>query len=122
MPWANELAARHLQGDAARLSVTPSRRHLSIDEPETSGYECPSMRRRLALLSALALLAGCPKRIPSPTEALENADKVADAPDAPARSIALAGFHAWLLASDPAQAQKRFDQALAKDAGEPYAL
>src|SRR5438445_11660463 len=81
------------------------------------------MCRRLALFIALALLlAGCPRRVPSATYALESAQQSADAPDASARTLALAGYHAWLLQSDPARAQQRFDQALAKDPAEPYAL
>ncbi|HEY8205906.1 MAG TPA: tetratricopeptide repeat protein [Myxococcaceae bacterium] len=75
-------------------------------------------RTRLAALAALLLLASC-AHPPRGIEPLEQARKGADGSP---RAAALAGFHAYLVDHDANAAQKRFDQALQKDPGEPYAL
>ncbi|HLL52424.1 MAG TPA: hypothetical protein VK447_02700, partial [Myxococcaceae bacterium] len=83
------------------------------------------MKTSLRVLSAVLLLslAGCPKRVPSSsTESLDEAAQSAQAPEATARSLALAGFQAYLVGGDAKTAQARFDAALVKDASEPYAL
>jgi tetratricopeptide (TPR) repeat protein len=74
-----------------------------------------------ALLLVSGLVAGCahPR---SPTEELERAATAARNGASQARTLALAGFHAWLMTGDPAAAQARFDEAVAKDPAEPYAL
>lgn len=77
-----------------------------------------SSRRLLAVL--LVALAGCAPRT-SPTEMLTRASTDAHQ-GAAARTLALAGFHAYLVQADAAQAQRRFDEALQKDRAEPYAL
>ncbi|MBZ4415109.1 DUF3858 domain-containing protein [Myxococcus sp. RHSTA-1-4] len=82
-----------------------------------------TFRRGLAALAFLAALSGCPKSPSSVTprvleSAAERAEKGADE----ARTLALAGFHAYLVAGNPALAQQRFDAAVAKDPGDPYAL
>ncbi|HVE83359.1 MAG TPA: tetratricopeptide repeat protein [Myxococcales bacterium] len=76
------------------------------------------MPRRTLRAAALLLWAGC-AHPPRGTEALEQARQ---RPDQGPRAAALAGFHAYLVDADAAAAQKRFDQALQKDAAEPYAL
>jgi cellulose synthase operon protein C len=76
----------------------------------------------LALLVLLAGLTGCPRRPPSATAVLETAAEQARGGSAHARTLAFAGFHAFLLTGDVAEAQARFDAAIAKDPAEPYAL
>ncbi|MFZ5467812.1 MAG: hypothetical protein ACOZIN_00125 [Myxococcota bacterium] len=80
---------------------------------------------RLLLSIALCLLletSACTRRAPSPTEALETADHAANAGAASARQLSLSGFHALLLEGDAARAKERFEQALAENPSEPYAL
>lgn len=77
-------------------------------------------RTRLVVLVALSL-AGCVRRSAPPTEALENAAKRAG-PGADANTLALAGFHALLIEGDAAKAGTFFDDAVAKNDGEPFAL
>jgi tetratricopeptide (TPR) repeat protein len=79
-------------------------------------------RRLLALLALVAGLAGCPRRSPSATDALETAATRAQEGSGEARTLALAGFHAFLVAGDEDATRARFDAAIAKDPGEPYAL
>jgi tetratricopeptide (TPR) repeat protein len=79
-------------------------------------------RGLFALLLLLAGLTGCPRRSPSATDVLETAAKQAQEGNSEARTLAFAGFHAYLVAGDTAGAQARFDAAVAKDPGEPYAL
>ncbi|HEX5746588.1 MAG TPA: DUF3857 domain-containing protein [Archangium sp.] len=74
----------------------------------------------LLLVAGLAM-AGCAHST-SPTEVLENAANAAQKGTSEARTLALAGFHAWLMTGDPAVAQARFDEAGAKDPADPYAL
>ncbi|HEX8439687.1 DUF3857 domain-containing protein [Archangium sp.] len=74
-----------------------------------------------ALLLATGLLASC-AHTPSPTEVLDRAATAAQKGTSEARTLALAGFHAWLVTGDPAAAQARFDEAGAKDPADPYAL
>lgn len=78
-------------------------------------------RSLFALLLVSGLLAGCAHNA-SPTEALDRAATAAKSGTSEARTLALAGFHAWLVAGDPAAAQGRFDEALTKDPADPYAL
>src|SRR5687767_12919458 len=73
------------------------------------------------LLSSL-FLAGCPKRVSSPTEALDRAAIAAETADATARDLALAGFHAFLPQGEMERAEARFNQSLARDPADPYAL
>lgn len=81
--------------------------------------------RRAALAAAAALLAfplalsGCPHRVPAGTALLEQA--AADGNRSP-RSAALAGFHAYLVKGTADAAAQRFEEALQRDPGEPYAL
>jgi tetratricopeptide (TPR) repeat protein len=79
-------------------------------------------RGLLALLALVAGLTGCPRRSPSATDALDEAATQAQAGNGEARTLALAGFHAFLVAGDMEGARARFDAAVAKDPGEPYAL
>ncbi|WNG44494.1 DUF3857 domain-containing protein [Archangium minus] len=74
-----------------------------------------------ALLLVAGLVAGC-AHSPSPTEVLEQAATAAKKGNSEARTLALAGFHAWLMTGDAAAAQGRFDEAVAKDPADPYAL
>ncbi|MDY7226785.1 DUF3858 domain-containing protein [Hyalangium rubrum] len=75
-----------------------------------------------ALLALAVGLAGCPRRSPSATDVLETAAERAQQGSGEARTLALAGFHAYLVSGDDAGAQARFDAAVAKDPGDPYAL
>ncbi|WP_248341748.1 DUF3857 domain-containing protein [Anaeromyxobacter paludicola] len=68
------------------------------------------------LLSVAAACAGARPRSP-----LDEAAARAAAPDAPARTLAQAGWHA-LLASDPGLAAARFRAAVAREPAEPWAL
>lgn len=79
----------------------------------------PSSRLALALV---LFFVACTKRVPSPTEALDDA--LADVADgnASAHHFALAGLHAFVASSDVEKATAFIDQALAKDAAEPFAL
>ncbi|MBN1205338.1 MAG: tetratricopeptide repeat protein [Myxococcaceae bacterium] len=79
-------------------------------------------RGLLALLALVLSLTGCPHRPPSATAVLEDAAERAQKGSGEARTLALAGFHTYLLQGDAAAAQARFDAAIAKDPGEPYAL
>ncbi|QSQ20060.1 DUF3858 domain-containing protein [Pyxidicoccus parkwayensis] len=82
-----------------------------------------TFRRGLTALAVLAALTGCPKSTSSVTpHVLESAAERAQKGTDEARTLALAGFHAYLVAGDNALAQQRFDAAVAKDAGDPYAL
>ncbi|HEX8822568.1 MAG TPA: DUF3857 domain-containing protein [Archangium sp.] len=74
-----------------------------------------------ALLLSASLLAGC-AHTSSPTEVLDRAATAAQKGTSEARTLALAGFHSWLVTGDPAAAQGRFDEALTKDPADPFAL
>ncbi len=80
---------------------------------------------RLPALAAATLLAvtSCARRPPSATAQLEEAADAATDAKASPRTLALAGFHAWLVKADVEQAQVRFDDAVARSsAAEPWAL
>lgn len=79
---------------------------------------------RVAVAAAVALFTftACPRRVVPPTYALTEAARLAEAGDADARELALAGFHALLLEADVDKAKARFDAAVAADAAEPWAL
>ncbi|MFP2933419.1 hypothetical protein ACLESO_51380, partial [Pyxidicoccus sp. 3LG] len=82
-----------------------------------------TFRRGLAALAFVAALSGCPRSSTSVTpRVLESAAERAEKGTEEARTLALAGFHAYLMAGDAALAQQRFDSAVAKDAGDAYAL
>jgi tetratricopeptide (TPR) repeat protein len=79
-------------------------------------------RRCFVLVLTLVALTGCPRRVPGPTEALDDAlADVADG-DARARSWALAGLHTLLSGGPVSNAQTQLDTAVQKDAADPYAL
>lgn len=80
------------------------------------------MRPLLRVLPLLLLAVSCARRVPSPLEALENAAADVESGGSEARSLALAGFHAWLLRADPERALTLFDRAAELDPAEPYAL
>ncbi|RKH32829.1 DUF3858 domain-containing protein [Corallococcus sicarius] len=82
-----------------------------------------TFRRGLTALALVAGLSGCPR--PSSVVAphvLESAAERAGQGDVEARTLAFAGFHAYLVAGDVNLAQQRFDAAVQKDPGDPYAL
>ncbi|WP_163866376.1 tetratricopeptide repeat protein [Myxococcus eversor] len=84
-----------------------------------------TFRRGLTALALVAGLSGCSHSSPTPSAAprvLESAAEKARAGTDEARTLAFAGFHAHLLEGDSVQAQQRFDAAIAKDPGDPYAL
>lgn len=76
---------------------------------------------RVAPLVVTLLLAGCVHRAGSPTELLEKAATEAG-PSANAKTLALAAFHALLMEGDAKKATTLFDEAVAKDPAEPFAL
>lgn len=79
-------------------------------------------RAFLALLVATTLAgAACAKKVPAAHETLSQAARKAEKSDAPARIVALAGFHAFLVEGDFAKAQGLFDRALKVDPSEPWA-
>ena len=84
------------------------------------------MRTFLRSLTALLLAAGLAScgahRSAAPADMLDRAATSAQQGSSEARTLAFAGFHAWLMAGDPATAQARFEAALLKDPAEPYAL
>ncbi|MBJ6761206.1 tetratricopeptide repeat protein [Myxococcaceae bacterium JPH2] len=80
-----------------------------------------TLHRGLAALALVAGLTGCPKPTVTP-RVLEAAAERAQSGSPEARTLAFAGFHAYLVAGDAALAQQRFDAALAKDPNDPYAL
>ncbi len=55
-------------------------------------------------------------------DVLESAAERAQKGSGEARTLALAGFHAYLVQGDAEAARSRFDAAIAKDPGDPYAL
>ena len=78
------------------------------------------MRR---VLSALVLaLCACAHAPPSPTAVLDEAAGRAKDAAAPARTVALAGFHALLVENQPERARTLAQDALRRNADEPYAL
>ena len=82
-----------------------------------------TFRRGLAALALLAALSGCSHSSSSASpRVLESAAERAAKGTDEARTLALAGFHAYLVAGDAGLAQQRFDAAVAKAPGEPYAL
>ena len=78
------------------------------------------MRRLLSVL-VLALCA-CAHVPPSPTAVLDDAAGRAKDAGATARTVALAGFHAFLVENQPDRARALAEDALHRDPGEPYAL
>jgi tetratricopeptide (TPR) repeat protein len=78
------------------------------------------MRRLLA--PVLALLAACAHVAPSSTATLDDAAAHAADPAAPARTVALAGFQAFLVENLPDKAATLDAEALRRDPAEPYAL
>lgn len=82
-----------------------------------------TFRRGLTALALVAGLTGCPR--PSSVVAphvLESAAERAGRGDVEARTLAFAGFHAYLVTGDAKLAQERFDAAVKQDPGDPYAL
>ncbi|HZJ55096.1 MAG TPA: hypothetical protein VFD38_13225, partial [Myxococcaceae bacterium] len=78
------------------------------------------MRR---VLSALVLaLCACAHVPPSPTAVLDEAAGRAKDAGATPRTVALAGFHALLVENQPERARSLAQDALRRDAAEPYAL
>ena len=78
------------------------------------------MRRLVFVL--VAALCACAHVPPSPTAMLDEAAGRAKSADAPARTVALAAFHALLVENQPERARALTQDALRRDAGEPYAL
>ncbi|HVG58397.1 MAG TPA: tetratricopeptide repeat protein [Hyalangium sp.] len=74
------------------------------------------------MLALAAGLTGCPHRPPSPTDVLESAAERAQNGSNDARTLAYAGFQTYLVKGDVETARTRFNAAIAKDPGDPYAL
>ncbi|MDX2009276.1 MAG: tetratricopeptide repeat protein, partial [Myxococcaceae bacterium] len=80
------------------------------------------MSLRLFTVLLVVAAAACTKRIPSPTERLDDAvADVADG-DARARAWALAGLHTLLSGGSVEAARTQVDTAVQKDPADPYAL
>lgn len=79
-------------------------------------------RGLFALVALVVSLASCTHRSASATDVLESAAEQAQSGGGEARTLAFAGFHTYLVKGDAATARARFDAALAKDPGDPYAL
>lgn len=79
---------------------------------------------RAAVVGALTLLvsSACVHRLADPLWALEGASRAVAAGSTEASALALAGFRALLVDGDAALAGARFDEALARDEAEPWAL
>jgi len=77
--------------------------------------------RRVPFALVLALCA-CAHVPPSPTAVLDEAAGRAKDAGAPARTVALAGFHALLVENQPERARALAQDALRRDASEPYGL
>jgi len=75
-----------------------------------------------ALVFLLVLSSACVRRVDSPTRILEDAEDAASDPNASARTLALAGFNAWLLGNDAEKARARFAAATGADPRDPLAL
>ena len=80
------------------------------------------LARGLAALLLAAPALHCAHRAASPTSLLDEAAERGEERNASGRTLALAGFHAYLVKADPGLAQQRFDAALARDASDPYGL
>lgn len=78
------------------------------------------MSRTLVLLVLFA--SACVRRIETPTSMLEDAESAASSDRANAHTLALAGFHAWLVQNDPEKARTRFAAATGSDPREALAL
>ena len=78
--------------------------------------------RALTLSLPAVLLAACAHAPSGPSQVLDRAAAAAAAPDAPARTHALAGFQSLLIDGQPDEAARRFARALAQDPSEPFAL
>jgi tetratricopeptide (TPR) repeat protein len=81
-----------------------------------------TLRRGIAALALTVGLVGCSHRPASPTATLETAAERAQQGSPEARTLALAGFHAYLVQGDAEAAKARFEAALAKDPNDAYAL
>ncbi|AKQ68887.1 Cell division protein FtsK [Myxococcus hansupus] len=82
-----------------------------------------TFRSRFAALALAATLTGCSHSASTATpRVLEIAAERAQKGTQEARTLAFAGFHALLVAGDATLAQQRFDDAIARDAGDVYAL
>ncbi|ADO69582.1 tetratricopeptide repeat protein [Stigmatella aurantiaca] len=81
-----------------------------------------TFRGLLALLALAAGLSGCAHSSVPSTHLLENAAQRAQQGSGEARTLALAGFHAYLVKGDVAAAQGLFDASVAKAPDEPYGL
>jgi len=79
--------------------------------------------RRLSHFTAISLLAlACAHQAASPTAVLDQAARESLGAAPPARTLALAGFRAYLIEGQAKKAEELFDAAIQKDGAEPYAL
>jgi tetratricopeptide (TPR) repeat protein len=77
---------------------------------------------RRSLVPALIALFACAHAPPSSTRPLDEAVLHAADSSAPARTVALAAFHALLVENQPEKARRLSEDALRRDPAEPYAL
>src|SRR5262249_48045566 len=77
-------------------------------------------RSLLAILAMFAL--GCHPQAMRPAAAMEEAARLAESGTPTARTLALAGFHAYLVQGNIPKAQSRFDASVQTDPAEPYGL
>ena len=88
----------------------------------SSGSLLSALRLPRSALAAALLLAACAHRSGDATGALTRAAASARDGKGDARTLAFAGFHELLVRGDFTHAKARFDQALARDKRDPYAL
>src|SRR4030095_7917922 len=96
----------------------PTSQEVSAGPPRFTGT--PPMRR--VLLALVLALCACAHVPPSPTAVLDEAAGRAKDAGAPARTVALAGFHALLVENQPERARALAQDALRRDASDPYGL
>jgi tetratricopeptide (TPR) repeat protein len=77
---------------------------------------------RLAVVVIAATLVRCAHTPESPTAKLDEAARSAAGGSHDARTLALAGFDAWLAKGDLKLARTQFDAAIKANADDPYAL
>ncbi|NVJ00657.1 hypothetical protein HV824_21410 [Myxococcus sp. AM009] len=82
-----------------------------------------TIRLGFAALALVTALTACHRSTSTATpRVLETAAEQVQKGTQQARTLAFAGFHALLVAGDATLAQQRFDDAIARDAGDVYAL
>lgn len=88
--------------------------------PPASAITVASVPARALAAAALALCA-CARLKAAPDALLARAAVAAEGSGASPRQVALAGWHAYLIAGEPDRARALFDRAIAADSADPVA-